>query len=315
MKLIIQIPCYNEADTLPVTLKNLPRIVEGFTEVEWLIIDDGSTDSTVDTAKANGADHIIQLTKHQGLARAFTRGIEECLKHGADVIINTDGDNQYNALDIPALVRPILEGKADIVIGARPINKIKHFSPLKKLLQKLGSTFVRIISNTDVKDAPSGFRAFSRDAAINLNVFNPYTYTLETIIQAKQKNMTIVSVPVMVNEDLRPSRLVNSLFSYIKRSFITIVRIFIIYRPFRFFITIGLSLFLAGFLIGLRFLYYYFTFSPSGHVQSLILASVLLGIGFQTILIAFIADLLAVNRRILEDIQYRLRKIDYGKKE
>jgi len=176
MKLIIQIPCYNEADTLPVTLKNLPRHVEGFTEVEWLIIDDGSTDKTVDTAKTNGTDHIIELRKHQGLARAFTQGLEACLKLGADVIVNTDGDNQYNALDIPALVRPVLEGKADIVIGARPINDMKHFSPVKKLLQKLGSTFVRIISNTDVKDAPSGFRAFSRESATRLNIFNPYTY-------------------------------------------------------------------------------------------------------------------------------------------
>lgn len=307
MKLIIQIPCYNEAETLPITLAALPRKVPGFDTVEWLIIDDGSRDDTVRIAKENGVDHIVCHTRNQGLARAFMTGLEACLHRGADVIVNTDADNQYNADDIPALVAPILEGKADIVVGARPIDTIEHFSPIKKLLQKLGSWVVRIVSRTDVPDAPSGFRAISRDAAQRLMVFNDYTYTLETIIQAGQKNMAIMSVPVRVNEDLRPSRLIKSIPSYIRRSIVTMVRIFIIYRPFRFFASVGLVLFGAGFLLGLRYLYYYFTGRGEGHVQSVILAGVLLGMGFQTFLVAFLADLLAANRKLLEDIRYTVK--------
>jgi glycosyltransferase involved in cell wall biosynthesis len=307
MKLIIQIPCYNEAEALPITLAALPRKVPGFDIVEWLIIDDGSTDDTVQVAEKRGVDHIVRHTRNQGLARAFMTGLDACLCLGADVIVNIDADNQYNADDIPALTAPILEGKADIVVGARPIQVIEHFSPLKKFLQKLGSWVVRIASNTDIPDAPSGFRAFSRDAAMRLNVFNDYTYTLETIIQAGQKNMAITSVPVRVNADLRPSRLVTSISSYIKRSIVTIIRIFVIYRPFRFFGTIGAVLFGTGFLIGLRFLWHYLQGNGSGHVQSLVLASVLLGIGFQAVLIAFVADLLAANRKLMEDMKYRLR--------
>lgn len=307
MKLIIQIPCYNEAGTLAITLAALPRQVPGFDSVEWLIVDDGSEDATVDVARKCGVEHIVQHTHNQGLAYAFMTGIQACLDYGADVIVNTDADNQYNADDIPSLVTPIVENRADIVIGARPINTIEHFSPTKKLLQKLGSWAVRIASRTDIPDAPSGFRAISRKLAQQLVVFNEYTYTLETIIQAGQRNMAITSVPVRVNEDLRPSRLVKSIPSYIKRSIITIVRIFVIYRPFRFFVTIGSFLFAAGFLLGLRFLYYYITGNGSGHVQSVILASVLLGMGFQTILIAFVADLLAANRKLLEDIRYTVK--------
>jgi len=308
VKLIIQIPCYNEADTLAITLKELPRTLEGFDKVEWLIINDGSTDNTVDVAKANGVDHVVNFSRNQGLARVFMAGLDACLKLGADVILNTDADNQYNAKDIPLLVKPILDKKADLVIGARPISEIKHFRLIKKQLQKIGSWVVRLASKTDIPDAPSGFRAMSREAAMRLNVFNDYTYTLESIIQAGQKNMAIMSVPIHVNEDLRPSRLVRSIPQYVAKSVVTIVRIFVVYKPFRFFLTIGLLLFASGFLIGLRFLYYFFTEGGGGNVQSLILASILLGIGFQTMLVAFLADLQAVNRRLMEDIQYRLRK-------
>lgn len=308
MKLIIQIPCYNEADTLAIALKELPRAVEGFEKVEWLIINDGSTDNTVEVAKANGVDHVVSFTKNQGLARVFMAGLDACLKLGADVIVNTDADNQYNAKDIPLLIKPILDKKAELVIGVRPISEIKHFPLIKKQLQKIGSWVVRLASKTNIQDAPSGFRAMSRDAAMRLNVFNDYTYTLETIIQAGQKNMSITSVPVRVNKDLRPSRLIRSIPNYIIKSVLTIVRIFVVYKPFRFFMTIGLLLFASGFVIGLRFLYYFFKDGGDGHIQSLILASILLGIGFQTILVAFLADLLAVNRRLMEDMQYRIRK-------
>lgn len=305
MKLIIQIPCLNEAQTLPITLAALPRSVPGFDSVEWLIIDDGSRDNTIEVAKAHGVDHVVRHAGNKGLARAFMSGIDACLRFGADVIVNTDADNQYNADDIPALVLPIVKGQAELVVGARPISTIGHFSPIKKLLQKLGSWAVRVASKTDIPDAPSGFRAISRAAAQQLIVFNDYTYTLETIIQAGQKNITITSVPIRVNADLRESRLVKSIPSYIKRSIVTIVRIFIIYRPFCFFGTIGVVLFGAGFLIGVDFLVKYFSGDGQGHIQSLILASVLLGIGFQTILIAFVTDLLSANRRLLEDIRFK----------
>lgn len=309
MKLIIQIPCYNEAETLSIALAALPRSVPGFDCVEWLIIDDGSQDETIKVAKANGVDHIVRHTGNKGLARAFMTGLEASLSLGADVIVNTDADNQYNADDIPALVQPILEHQAEIVIGARPIETIEHFSPIKKLLQKLGSWVVRVASKTDIPDAPSGFRAMSRAAAQKLMVFNDYTYTLETIIQAGQKNMSIVSVPVRVNGDLRPSRLVKSIPSYIKRSIVTIIRIFVIYRPFRFFGAVGAALFIAGFMIGLRFLWYYLQGNGDGHVQSLILASVLLGMGFQTLLVAFVADLSAANRKLVEDVRTKIARL------
>jgi len=307
VKLIIQIPCYNEADTLPATLAALPRDLPGFDRVEWLIIDDGSHDDTVEVAKAHGADHVIHHTRNQGLAQAFMSGLDACLRLGADIIVNTDADNQYNADDIVPLTVPILEHRAEIVIGARPIASIEHFSTVKKFLQKIGSCAVRMASKTDIPDAPSGFRAMSRAAAQRLIVFNDYTYTLETIIQAGQNNMAITSIPIRVNKDQRPSRLVKSLPSYIKRSVSTIVRIFVVYRPLRFFSTIGLILFFAGFLIGLRFLWFYIGGTGDGHIQSLILAALLMGMGFQTFLIAFVADLLAANRKLLEDIRYRLR--------
>lgn len=307
MKLVIQIPCYNEAETLAIALAELPRQVEGFDSVEWLVIDDGSSDDTAAIAKANGVDHVVRHSVNMGLARAFMTGLDAGLGLGADVIVNTDADNQYNAGDIPTLVAPVIEGRADIVIGARPISSIEHFSPVKKALQKLGSWVVRVASKTDIPDAPSGFRAISRRAAQQLIVFNTYTYTLETIIQAGQRGIPILSVPVRVNADLRPSRLVKSIPSYLRRSIATIIRIFVIYRPFRFFGTIGMVLFTAGFLIGLRFLWAYLSGGGEGHVQSLILSGVLLGMGFQTILIAFVADLLAANRRLMEDVRHILK--------
>ena len=288
--------------------------MEGFDKVEWLVIDDGSTDTTVAVAKENGVDHVVSFTKNQGLSKAFLAGLDACLKLGADVIINTDADNQYNAQDIPLLIKPILDKKAELVIGARPVSEIKHFPPIKKQLQKLGSWVVRLASKTDIPDAPSGFRAMSREAALRLNVFNDYTYTLETIIQAGQKGMAIISVPIRVNEDLRRSRLVKSIPSYLKKSITTIIRIFVVYKPFRFFVSMGLFSVNLGVLVGLRFLYYYIaTEESSGHIQSLILSSILFGFGFQMIVVAFVADLLAVNRRLLEDVQYRLRKIESGK--
>jgi len=304
MKLIIQIPCFNEADTLSIALAALPRQVKGFDVVEWLVIDDGSLDNTVEVAQANRVDHVVQHARNQGLARAFMTGLDTCLSLGADVIVNTDADNQYNADDIPKLTALIVAHRADIVVGARPIETIKHFSPAKKLLQKLGSWVVRVASKTDIPDAPSGFRAMSRAAAQRLMVFNDYTYTLETIIQAGQKNMAITSVPIRVNADLRPSRLVKSIPSYIKQSIVTIIRIFIIYRPFRFFATIGAVLFGIGLLIGLRFLFHYLNGEGAGHVQSLILGALMLGMGFQTLLIAIVADLLAANRKLIEDLRF-----------
>jgi len=311
MKLIIQIPCFNEADALPITLKDLPREVPGFRIVEWLVIDDGSTDGTEEIARGCDVDHIVSFTGNQGLARAFLAGLDAAVRLGADIIVNTDADNQYLAADIPALVAPILAGNADVVIGARPIDKISSFSPLKKILQKAGSAVVRFVSKTDIPDAPSGFRAMTREAAMRFNVFNDYTYTLETIIQAGQKGIAITSVPVRVNRVLRPSRLVKNIPSYLAKSLVTIVRIFVVYKAFRFFMSVGLMLFCAGLIGGFRFLYYYITGNGAGHVQSLIFASILLGIGFQTMLTAFLADLLAVNRRLMEDVQYRVKKLEY----
>jgi glycosyltransferase involved in cell wall biosynthesis len=311
--LFIQIPCYNEADTLAITLSTLPRHVKGFDSVKWLIINDGSIDRTVQIAQENGVDHIVHHVRNQGLARAFMTGIEACVQLGADVIVNTDADNQYNAEDIPALTTPILEGRAEIVIGARPIDKVEHFSPIKKFLQKFGSWVVRLASKTNIPDATSGFRAISREAAKQIVVFTDYTYTLETIIQAGQKNMAIMWVPIRVNPFLRPSRLIKNIFSYVNRSIVTIIRIFIIYQPFRFFATVSLILFSLGFLIGVRFLYYLFLGLGTGHIQSLILASAFLLMGFQSFLIAFIADLLAANRKLLENIRYKLNGDDMKK--
>ncbi len=310
MKLIIQIPCYNEASTLGIALKSLPREVEGFDAVEWLIINDGSTDDTVSVAKEHGVDHVVNFTHNQGLAKGFMAGLKECLAQGADVIVNTDADNQYEASDIPKLVEPILSGRAEYVIGERPISQTEHFSPAKKMLQKIGSWVVSRASATEVPDAPSGFRAMSRNCAEQLNVYSNYTYTLETIIQAGQKNIAVTSVPIRTNEDLRPSRLVSSIPDYVKRSIFTIVRVFVVYQPFKFFISIAILLTLLGMLLGGRFLYFYAIGDGDGHVQSVVLAGAFLAMGFQAGLIAFIADLLAVNRTLLEEL--RSRQFDRG---
>jgi len=308
MKLIIQIPCYNEEATLGVTLSELPRQVPGVDTVEWLIINDGSIDQTVEVAKACGVDHIVNFDHNQGLAKGFMAGIEACLKAGADIIVNTDADNQYCAADIPKLIEPILQGQAEIVIGARPIQQIKHFSPAKKFLQKLGSWVVRIASKTNIPDAPSGFRAISRNAALQLNVFSQYTYTLEMIIQAGQKNIAIASVPIRTNDFLRPSRLVKSIPAYIQRSILTIVRIFMTYQPLQFFIVLGTLPFGLGLILCVRWLV---VFDPDrSRAPSLIVAAILILIGFQLWMFGLIADLMAVNRKLLEDIQLRRRRAD-----
>ena len=308
MKLIIQIPCYNEEKTLPVTYKEIPESIGGIDEIEILVIDDGSTDNTVETAKNLGIKHIVSHSKNLGLARAFDTGLKTSIKLGADIIVNLDADNQYKASDIEKLIQPVLNKEADIVIGARPIEKIRSFSPLKKLLQKTGSYVMRKISGADVLDAPSGFRAFSKNAAMKINIFGNYTYTMETIIQAQYKGLTIKSVPIGVNENLRPSRLVKNNFDYIKRSIFTMLRFIIIYRPFRFFMKISLLLFFFGLLLGLRFLYFYITESGEGHIQSLILCAILILVGVQSLFFAVIADLLAINRKLIEDVQLNIKK-------
>ncbi|HER26752.1 MAG TPA: glycosyltransferase family 2 protein [Rhodospirillales bacterium] len=314
-KLIIQIPCFNEEQTLAIALADLPTHIDGIDQIERLIINDGSTDDTLKIARQYGVEHIVDLPRNQGLARGFMAGLQAALAAGADIIVNTDADNQYNAADIEKLVAPVRGGQADIVVGARPIGDIEHFSRLKKWLQKLGSWVVRSTSGTDIMDAPSGFRAISREAALRLNVFNEYTYTLETIIQAGQKGMTIVSVPIRVNADLRPSRLVKSVRSYVIRSLLTIFRIFMVYRPLRFFLWLGTLPMALGLVLGLRWLILYLYFPEPGrtHVPSLILAAILTLAGFQLWMFGFLADLVAVNRLLLEDLQYRARKDSLGK--
>lgn len=313
-KLIIQIPCYNEEKTLGTTLQDLPRQIEGIDQVEWLIINDGSSDRTVDVAKSYNVDHIVSLPQNQGLAKAFMKGLEASLQAGADIIVNTDADNQYCAEDIPLLIEPILNQEAEIVIGTRPIRTIRHFSPTKKLLQKLGSWVVRLASNTDILDAPSGFRAISKEAALQLNVFNSYTYTLETIIQAGQKGIPIKSVPIRTNPMLRPSRLVKSNLSYVWRSFLTILRIFIIYKPLRFFLLLGSIPFLIGTGLGMRWLFLFSIGSNPVKIQSLILTAILIIIGIQLWTFGLVADLMAANRRLLEEIQQKLRSQNINKK-
>ncbi|HEV7404580.1 MAG TPA: glycosyltransferase family 2 protein [Chthoniobacteraceae bacterium] len=315
MKLIIQMPCYNEEGTLAIALAALPRQVPGIDKVEWLIINDGSSDRTIEVAKANGVDYVVDLGYHHGLARGFMAGLDACLRNGADIIVNTDADNQYCADDIPKLVEPILKGEAAIVVGARPITEIEHFSPLKKMLQKMGSWVVRAASGTRIADAPSGFRAMSRNAAMQLNVFSQYTYTLETIIQAGQKNLRIVSVPIRTNGFLRPSRLMKSMRSYIQRSIFTIVRIFITYKPLRFFSWLGAVPFSIGAALAIRWIWLFeYGNEPSrARVPSLLLAATLVIIGVQLWIFGIVADVIATNRKLLEDIQLRTKRLEYGK--
>jgi glycosyltransferase involved in cell wall biosynthesis len=304
-RLLIQIPCYNEEQVLPQTLAALPRQVPGFDRVEWLIVDDGSTDRTVEAARRAGVDHVVSLPRNMGLARAFVAGLEACLKAGADVIVNTDADNQYDAASIPSLVAPIVAGRAQIVIGERPIMSVREFSLAKKLLQRLGSAVVKMASKTRIPDAPSGFRAIHAEAALRLCVFSDYTYTLETIIQAGRNNIAVTSVPVAVNGPTRPSRLVRSIPSYLRRSLLTIVRIFILYKPLRFFLYLGTLFLVPGVAIGLRFLLDYLRGDGQGHIQSLILAATLVVTAVVVYVAGILADLVAANRVLLEEVRMR----------
>ena len=315
MKLIIQIPCYNEEETLSETINDIPEKIDGIDEIEILVVNDGSTDTTTQVARELKVNYIVEFPKNLGLARAFDAGLKNCVKYGADIIVNLDADNQYCAEDIPKLIKPLLENKADIVIGARPIEKIKNFSPVKKILQKLGSYVMKKISGADILDAPSGFRAFSRYAAKRINIFDNYTYTMESIIQAQRKGLSIVSVPIRVNENdfARPSRLIKNNFQYIFRSAKTMIRFFIIYHPFMFFASLAAFFFILGFGIGLRFLYFYFLGDGAGHIQSLILCGLLITVSFQTALLAIIADLMGINRKLIEDVQIKVQNIKNGK--
>jgi glycosyltransferase involved in cell wall biosynthesis len=311
MKLVIQIPCFNEAASLPVSVGALPRSVPGCDRVEWLVIDDGSSDDTAEVAGQLGVDHIIRHPTNRGLAAAFMTGLDAAVARGADIIVNTDADNQYDARDIETLVRPIIEGRAEFVIGARPIDATLHFSWLKRRLQALGSLVVRLASRTSVADAPSGFRAMTRDVALRLNVFNRYTYTLETIIQAGRSNIRVLSVPVRTNPDLRPSRLVTSIGNYVFRSLGTIVRIFATYRPMLFFWLLGGLFTLVGLIAGIRFLIYYLVIgNGAGHVQSVIFSALCITLGFLLFILGFLADLMATNRRLLERIEWRVRRLE-----
>lgn len=312
-KLIIQIPCFNEEETLPVTLAALPKKIAGIDAIERLIVDDGSSDRTLAAAAEHGVEHIVKLPQNQGLARAFMAGIEGALSASADIIVNTDADNQYCADDIEKLVAPILAGEAEIVVGTRPIEENTHFSALKKRLQRLGSWVVRQVSGTEIEDAPSGFRAFSADAAMKLNVFSEYTYTLETIIEAGQRGIAIASVPVRTNGQLRDSRLIKSMPGYIWRSVVTIFRIFLYYRPLKSFAFLGAFPFAAGFLIGVRYLVYWFEGTTRAHTPSLILAAILMLAGMLLWMSGLIGDLQAVNRKLLEDIQLGQRRQRYAR--
>lgn len=315
MKLIIQIPCYNEAETLEIALNDLPRSIEGIDEIEYLIIDDGCTDDTVAVAKRWGVHHVVSFAQNKGLAKGFMAGLEACLKNGADIIVNTDADNQYCADDIPKLIHPILEHKADIVIGERPIDQTEHFSWIKKKLQHFGSWVVRKASDTDIPDAPSGFRAFSREAAMRVNVINDYTYTLETIVQAGRNRIPITSVPVRTNPELRESRLFHSIWGYVKKSVLTIFRALMMYKPLYCFSIVAVVPSLIGLLIGIRFMVFYFMGRGAGHTQSLMLACTLLIIGFITFVIGMLADVISANRKILEDVQYQVKKMEYDRRE
>ena len=310
MKLIIQIPCFNEEEHLGATLAALPRTLSGFSSVETLVIDDGSLDGTSGVARRAGATYLLRFPVNLGLARAFSAGLDAALKLGADVIVNTDADNQYRAADIALLVQPILAGQAEMVIGDRNPQRLVRFGPTKRLLQGVGSWAVRQLSGTTVPDAASGFRAFSRRAALRLNVFTKFTYTLETIIQAGKKHIPIAHVPVETNADARPSRLFGRTSTYLKHSLATLVRIYALYEPLKVFWGVGLACVVGGLLIGLRFLVSYLLGEGAGHIQSLILAAVLLIIGFQTALIGLVADLIGNNRSLLEDALCRIREIE-----
>ena len=310
MKLIIQIPCYNEANTLPPTIQDLPRSLPGVDEIEWLVIDDGSADKTVEVARALGVHHIVSLPHHQGLARAFTAGIDASLRAGADIIVNTDADNQYDAADIPNLLAPILERRAAVVVGDRGVAILPHFSPSKRLLQRIGSWVVQLASGLRIPDATSGFRALTREAALRILVLSDYSYTLETLIQAGARHLPVVYVPIRTNAQTRESRLIHSLPHYMIQSAGTIVRSYAMYQPLKIFMLLGMSMILLGCVPGIRFLYFFVVNQSTGHIQSLILSAILLIVGFQVLLIGLLADLIGFNRKILEEILYRLRRLE-----
>lgn len=309
MKLIVQIPCYNEEKTLPVVVNSVPRKIKGIDDIKILIINDGSSDATVEVAKTLGVDYMVDMPCHRGLAEAFRRGLEKSLETGADIIVNTDGDNQYNNDDIPRLIEPILNRRAEIVIGCRDMSAIRHFSLLKKMLQRLGSWVVRKFSNTAIPDVTSGFRAYTRDAALRLNIFSNYTYTLETLIQAGRKEIPVSHIDIKANPKLRESRLIKSTTSYILRSIATILRIYLMCEPMKFFVKLG-AIFLSGSaILGARYLYFFlFGAKKGGHVQSLIFAIILTIIGAQLIFTGFLADIIAANRKLAEEVLYRQRK-------
>lgn len=313
MKLIIQIPCYNEAETLEVALNDLPKKLDGVDEIEYLIINDGSHDNTVEVARKWGVHHVVNFKQNKGLAKGFMAGLDGCLRCGADIIVNTDADNQYRGEDIATLIRPILDGEADMVIGERPIDETEHFSYVKKKLQHFGSWVVRKASHTDIPDAPSGFRAFSREAAMRMNVVNDYTYTLETIVQAGREKIAITSVPIHTNAELRPSRLFKSIWSYVKKSILTILRAFMMYKPLMCFTLLAIPSTVIGLGIGVRFLIYFANGAGGGHIQSLILACTLIIIGFLTFMIGLVADVIAANRKILQDVQYHVKRMEYDR--
>ena len=310
MKLIIQIPCFNEAEILPKTLAELPDEVAGFDQVEILVIDDGSKDNTAQVAREHGADHIVHLNRHFGLARAFAYGLDASLRLGADVIVNTDADNQYKAEDIQRLVEPIVKGEAEMVIGDRGVRTLTHFPPHKRALQSLGSRVVSATAGFEIPDATSGFRAITREVALETMVLSNYSYTLETLIQAGAKKVRVSFVPIETNPPERPSRLFTSIRNYLVNSTVTIMRAFTMYRALRIFTVISAIFLLIGLIIGGRFLLFYFQGRGSGNVQSLILAAIFLIVGFVTFLIGLIADLVSFNRKILEEILYRLRRQD-----
>ena len=309
-KVIIQIPCYNEAATLPGTLRDLPRSLPGVDVVEWLVVDDGSQDGTAEVARAHGVSHVVKFDRNRGLAAAFTAGLEASVRAGADIIVNTDADNQYRATDIAALVTPIVEKQAELVIGDRRVGSLPNFSWLKRRLQVMGSWVLGRAAELETPDATSGFRALSRDAALRTLVLSNYSYTLETLIQAGARRASVMFVPIGINPQTRPSRLMRSIPEYIAKSTVTIVRAYAMYRPLRVFVTLGGTLIVLGLLPGLRFVWFYLTGSRVGHIQSLILAAILIIIGFQVILIGLVADVLAANRKLLEEVVYRLRRRD-----
>jgi glycosyltransferase involved in cell wall biosynthesis len=311
LKLIIQIPAFNESKTIGATLADLPKKIDGVDQIETLVIDDGSSDGTGEVARKAGATHVVRLLSNRGLSTAFKTGIATALRLGADIIVNTDADNQYHGADVAKIVAPIIDGTADVVVGDREVGRSPHMRPLKRALQMLGSRAVSIASGVDVRDVTSGFRAFSREAALQINVFNPFTYTLETIIQAGHHNLVVKCVPVETNPPTRPSRLYRGIGSYVRKSSVTVFRVSTLYRPLQTFFAIGALLFLSGTAIGARFLYF-FSRGQTGHVQSLILAAVLLLAGFQTMLIGLVADLISVNRRLSEEILIRSRQRDRG---